>query len=144
MQGSLVRPLGGGGALRLASDCAQLEFALSNILGPSGHSALLGPTGLTALGDSYRLLRAFRALLFLTPADMAAYPGTQHSPLTPLEVLMFVCRHVRHTSYSCSEALKCTSPLTNVRNMDYFRRLSTKFLHRVAAPWVFDTCYLII
>jgi len=74
MQGSLVRPLGCGGAMRLASDCAQLEFALSTILGPSGHSAV-GPTGLTALGNSYRLLRAFRALLFLTPTDMATFPG---------------------------------------------------------------------
>ena len=74
MQGSLVRPLGSGGAMRLASDCAQLEFALSNILGPSGQSAI-GPTGLTALGTSYRLLRAFRALLFLTPEDMATFPG---------------------------------------------------------------------
>ena len=74
MQGSLVRPLGSAGAMRLASDCAQLEFALSTILGPSGQSAI-GPTGLTALGASYRLLRAFRALLFLTPADMATFPG---------------------------------------------------------------------
>jgi len=74
LQGSLVRPLGSGGAMRLASDCAQLEFALSSILGPSGQSAI-GPTGLTALGGSYRLLRAFRSLLFLTPADMASFPG---------------------------------------------------------------------
>jgi len=59
LQGSLVRPLGSGGAMRLASDCAQLEFALSSILGPSGQSSL-GPTGLIALGGSYRLLRAFR------------------------------------------------------------------------------------
>jgi len=74
LQGSLVRPLGSGGAMRLASDCAQLEFALSSILGPSGQSAI-GPTGLTALGGSYRLLRAFRSLLFLTPGDMATFPG---------------------------------------------------------------------
>merc|ERR1711892_853338 len=39
MQGSLVRPLSAGGSLRLASDCAQLEFALSSLLGPSGHSS---------------------------------------------------------------------------------------------------------
>jgi len=74
LQGSLVRPLGSGGAMRLASDCAQLEFALSSILGPSGQSAV-GPTGLTALGGSYRLLRAYRSLLFLTPSDMATFPG---------------------------------------------------------------------
>ena len=74
LQGSLVRPLGSGGAMRLASDCAQLEFALSSILGPSGQSAV-GPTGLTALGGSYRLLRAYRSLLFLTPSDMASFPG---------------------------------------------------------------------
>jgi len=74
LQGSLVRPLGSGGAMRLASDCAQLEFGLSSILGPSGQSAL-GPTGLTALGGSYRLLRAFRALLFLTPEDVSTFPG---------------------------------------------------------------------
>merc|ERR1719268_645882 len=74
LQGSLVRPLGSGGAMRLASDCAQLEFGLSSILGPSGQSSL-GPTGLTALGGSYRLLRAFRALLFLTPEDVVSFPG---------------------------------------------------------------------
>ena len=32
LQGSLVRPLGSGGAMRLASDCAQLEFGLSRYL----------------------------------------------------------------------------------------------------------------
>jgi len=74
LHSSLVRPLGAGGAMRLASDCAQLEFALSTILGPTGQTAV-GPTGLTALGPAYRLLRAFRSLLFLTPADMASYQG---------------------------------------------------------------------
>ena len=115
-QGSLVRPLGSGGAMRLASDCAQLEFALSTILGPSGKNNLwgnnfsvqlykdsvvlcyagqsaIGPTGLTALGASYRLLRAFRSLLFLSPEDMASYPGlggtVPHS--TALQLLISRC-----------------------------------------------------
>ena len=95
VQGSLVRPLGTGGAMRLASDCAQLEFALSTILGPSGQSSL-GPTGLIALGSSYRLLRAFRSLLFLTPADMATFPGLgstlPHS--TALHLLISRCPEV--------------------------------------------------
>jgi len=74
LHSSLVRPMGAGGAMRLASDCAQLEFALSTILGPTGHTAV-GPTGLTALGPAYRLLRALRSLLFLTPVDMSNYQG---------------------------------------------------------------------
>ena len=95
MQGSLVRPLGSGGAMRLASDCAQLEFALSTILGPSGQSAV-GPTGLTALGTSYRLLRAFRSLLFLTPGDMATFPGLGSTVpySTALQLLISRCPDV--------------------------------------------------
>ena len=31
--------LGSAGAMRLASDCAQLEFALSLLLGPTGFSS---------------------------------------------------------------------------------------------------------
>jgi len=60
--------------MRLASDCAQLEFALSLLLGPTGFSSA-GPTGLNAIGPSYQLLRAFRALLFLNPEDLQQYPG---------------------------------------------------------------------
>jgi len=71
---SLLRPLGSAGAMRLASDCAQLEFALSLLLGPTGFSSA-GPTGLNAIGPSYQLLRAFRALLFLNPEDLQQYPG---------------------------------------------------------------------
>lgn len=91
-QACLVRPLGGGGAMRLASDCAQLEFALSSILGPSGQSSI-GPTGLIALGQGYRLLRAFRALLFLSPHDVAVYPGLGSSlPYsTALHLVMSRC-----------------------------------------------------
>ena len=33
--------LGAGGTMRLASDCAQLEFALSSILGPTGTRDIL-------------------------------------------------------------------------------------------------------
>ena len=66
--------LGAGGALRLASDCAQLEFALTLILGPSGFSSS-GPTGLNAIGPAYQLLRSYRALLFLTPEDIQKYDG---------------------------------------------------------------------
>jgi hypothetical protein len=91
LQGSLVRPLGSGGAMRLASDCAQLEFALSSILGPSGQSAI-GPTGLTALGGSYRLLRAFRSLLFLTPSDMASFPGLGSTVPYSVALHLLICR----------------------------------------------------
>jgi len=71
---SLIRPLGSSGAMRLASDCAQLEFALSLLIGPTGFSSA-GPTGLNAIGPSYQLLRAFRALLFLKPEDIVDYSG---------------------------------------------------------------------
>jgi len=74
LHASLIRPLGSGGAMRLASDCAQLEFALSLILGPTGFSSA-GPTGLNAIGPAYQLLRAFRALLFLNAEDLQSYEG---------------------------------------------------------------------
>ncbi|XP_023320324.1 conserved oligomeric Golgi complex subunit 5-like [Eurytemora carolleeae] len=74
LHASLIRPLGAGGALRLASDCAQLEFALTLILGPSGFSSS-GPTGLNAIGPAYQLLRSYRALLFLNPEDIQKYDG---------------------------------------------------------------------
>lgn len=45
----LVRPLGEGGKLRLASDFAQMEHALSPLC-----------RRVSDLGKSYRLLRAFR------------------------------------------------------------------------------------
>ena len=71
--------LGAGGALRLASDCAQLEFALTLILGPSGFSSS-GPTGLNAIGPAYQLLRSYRALLFLNPEDIQKYDGRNIDP----------------------------------------------------------------
>ena len=64
LHASLVRPLGRGGQLRLASDCAQLELALEPLL--PGGSVPSHP----ALEASYATLRAFRALLFMRPADV--------------------------------------------------------------------------
>uniref|UniRef100_A0A2P2I785 Conserved oligomeric Golgi complex subunit 5 n=1 Tax=Hirondellea gigas TaxID=1518452 RepID=A0A2P2I785_9CRUS len=56
---SLLRPVGDGGKLRLAADFAQLE---------EGISALCSKP--SDLGQAYRLLRAVRPLLFLTPQHM--------------------------------------------------------------------------
>ena len=59
-------------------------------------SSVIGPTGLTALGTSYRLLRFFRSLLFLTPTDMFTFPGLgstlPHS--TALHLLISRCPEV--------------------------------------------------
>ncbi|KAH9496319.1 Conserved oligomeric Golgi complex subunit [Bulinus truncatus] len=61
---SLVRPLGDGGKLRLAADFAQMEMAISPLCRRPAD-----------LGKSYRLLRAFRPLLFQTPEHVAQSPA---------------------------------------------------------------------
>ncbi|PIK54910.1 putative conserved oligomeric Golgi complex subunit 5 [Apostichopus japonicus] len=53
---TLLRPLGEGGKMRLAADCAQMELALA----PLCHRP-------SDLGRPYKLLRAFRPMLFQTP-----------------------------------------------------------------------------
>lgn len=74
LHASLIRPLGSAGAQRLGSDCAQLEFALSLLLGPTGYSSA-GPTGLNTIGPSYQLLRAFRSMIFMKLEDFESYTG---------------------------------------------------------------------
>jgi len=61
---SLLRPLGDGGKMRLAADFAQMELAI----GPLCHKV-------TDLGKSYRLLRAFRPLLFQTTEHISTSPA---------------------------------------------------------------------
>ena len=65
LHASLVRPLGRSGQMRLASDCAQLELALEPLVKDK----------LSAIGDAYSQLRAFRSLLFMQPEDFASCPG---------------------------------------------------------------------
>lgn len=60
----LVRPLGEGGKLRLASDFAQMEHALSPLC-----------RRVSDLGKSYRLLRAFRPLLFQSSEHIGRNPA---------------------------------------------------------------------
>ncbi|CAL1534536.1 unnamed protein product [Lymnaea stagnalis] len=61
---SLVRPLGEGGKLRLAADFAQMELAISPLCRRPAD-----------LGKSYRLLRAFRPLLFQTVEHVSLSPA---------------------------------------------------------------------
>ncbi|KAK3767574.1 hypothetical protein RRG08_003835 [Elysia crispata] len=61
---SLIRPLGEGGKLRLAADFAQMELAISPFCRRPAD-----------LGKAYRLLRAFRPLLFQTPEHIAQSPA---------------------------------------------------------------------
>lgn len=56
---SLLRPVGDAGKLRLAADFAQLEEGISTLCSRPSE-----------LGEPYRLLRAVRPLLFLTPQHM--------------------------------------------------------------------------
>jgi len=74
LHASLIRPLGSAGAQKLGSDCAQIEFALSLLLGPTGYSSS-GPTGLNTIGSTYQLLRAFRSMIFMKLEDFQAYTG---------------------------------------------------------------------
>ncbi|XP_074644447.1 conserved oligomeric Golgi complex subunit 5-like [Tubulanus polymorphus] len=57
---SLVRPLGEGGKMRLAADFAQMELAVSPLC-----------RRVPDLGKTYRLLRAFRPLIFQTSQHIA-------------------------------------------------------------------------
>ncbi|XP_060069562.1 conserved oligomeric Golgi complex subunit 5-like isoform X3 [Ylistrum balloti] len=59
----LVRPLGEGGKMRLAADFAQMELAISPFC-----------KRVSDIGKDYRLLRAFRPLLFQTPEHISRSP----------------------------------------------------------------------
>ena len=60
----LVRPLGAGGKMRLIQDFGHIEQSLSPLC-----------SRLSDLGDSYRLLRAFRPLIHATDEDMLQNPS---------------------------------------------------------------------
>ncbi|KAG5637228.1 hypothetical protein H0H81_005350 [Sphagnurus paluster] len=59
---SIARPLGESGKLRLASDMAELEFALSVFIVENPQSKRGGD--LEVIGDEYRMLRAMRFVIF--------------------------------------------------------------------------------
>ncbi|GLB37263.1 putative golgi transport complex subunit 5 [Lyophyllum shimeji] len=80
---SIARPLGEGGKLRLTSDMAELEFALSAFMVENPQSKRGGD--LETIGDEYRALRAMRPLLFLDNAMLAMPERTAGLP--PLVVL---------------------------------------------------------
>ncbi|CAO2586083.1 Conserved oligomeric Golgi complex subunit 5, partial [Lemmus lemmus] len=61
---SLVRPLGEGGKMRLATDFAQMELAVGPLC-----------RRVSDLGKSYRMLRSFRPLLFQTSEHVADSPA---------------------------------------------------------------------
>ncbi|CAK8697833.1 unnamed protein product [Clavelina lepadiformis] len=72
---SLVRPLGEGGKAKLAADFAQMESALSPLC-----------RRVTDMGQSYRLLRAFRPLLFL--ADDAISESSFIGDIIPVSLIL--------------------------------------------------------
>ncbi|KAK3101950.1 hypothetical protein FSP39_007576 [Pinctada imbricata] len=61
---SLIRPLGEGGKMRLAADFAQMELAITPFC-----------KRVSDLGNHYRLLRAFRPLLFQTIEHVSTSPA---------------------------------------------------------------------
>ncbi|XP_064633908.1 conserved oligomeric Golgi complex subunit 5-like [Lineus longissimus] len=61
---SLVRPLGDGGKMRLAADFAQMELGISPLC-----------RRVSDLGKHYRLLRAFRPLIFQTSEHISESPA---------------------------------------------------------------------
>ena len=61
---SLLRPLGEGGKMRLAADFAQMELAVAPLT-----------RKVSDLGHAYRLLRAFRPLLFQNSEHIASSPA---------------------------------------------------------------------
>ena len=61
---SLIRPLGEGGKMRLAADFAQMELAVAPL-----------SRKVSDLGRSYRLLRAFRPLLFQNNEHVSSSPA---------------------------------------------------------------------
>eukprot|EP00741_Cyanophora_paradoxa_P018990 tig00021108_g18333.t1 len=71
---ALVRPLNDDGKLRMAADLAQMEAALQPLCQP-----------LQKLGQPYRALRAFKSLVFMETAALAA--GPEKDQLPPSAVL---------------------------------------------------------
>ncbi|ESO82323.1 hypothetical protein LOTGIDRAFT_198052 [Lottia gigantea] len=61
---SLIRPIGDGGKLRLAADFAQMELAISPFC-----------RRISDMGKTYKLLRAFRPLLFQTTEHLIKSPA---------------------------------------------------------------------
>jgi conserved oligomeric Golgi complex subunit 5 len=59
---SIARPLGEGGKLQLTTDMTELEFALSAFVVDPTHPQRNG-SGMQALGDEYRMLRAMRFVI---------------------------------------------------------------------------------
>ena len=59
------------GAQKLGSDCAQIEFALSLLLGPTGYSSS-GPTGLNTIGKKYSIT-GFIVWLTILIADLDSF-----------------------------------------------------------------------
>ncbi|KAF8054168.1 Golgi transport complex subunit 5-domain-containing protein [Lyophyllum atratum] len=80
---SIARPLGESGKLRLTSDMAELEFALSAFMVENPQSKRGGD--LETIGDEYRALRAMRPLLFLDNSMLTLPERTTGLP--PLIVL---------------------------------------------------------
>ncbi|XP_037078671.1 conserved oligomeric Golgi complex subunit 5-like, partial [Pollicipes pollicipes] len=61
---ALVRPMGAAGRLKMAADCAQAELAVTPLV-----------ERLADLGTAYRVLRAYRPLLFQTSEHVAQSPA---------------------------------------------------------------------
>uniref|UniRef100_A0A8D0HIT2 Component of oligomeric golgi complex 5 n=1 Tax=Sphenodon punctatus TaxID=8508 RepID=A0A8D0HIT2_SPHPU len=72
---SLLRPLGEGGKMRLAADFAQMELAVAPLC-----------RRVSDLGKSYRLLRAFRPLLFQTSEHIANSPAV--GDIIPFSIIL--------------------------------------------------------
>nr|CAB3232560.1 conserved oligomeric Golgi complex subunit 5 [Phallusia mammillata] len=72
---SLVRPLGEGGKMKLAADFAQMELSVSPLC-----------RRVTDLGSSYRLLRAYRPLLF--QSDDAVAESSSIGDVIPYSVAL--------------------------------------------------------
>jgi len=72
-QASLIRPLGEPAKLKLTNDITQLEFSLSQLMGEHGMK-------LEEVGEEYKILRAFRPLLFLDISQLTAAHHTAHIP----------------------------------------------------------------
>uniref|UniRef100_A0A3P8PYY8 Conserved oligomeric Golgi complex subunit 5 n=1 Tax=Astatotilapia calliptera TaxID=8154 RepID=A0A3P8PYY8_ASTCA len=73
--GSLLRPLGEGGKMRLAADFAQMEMAVAPLC-----------RRVSDLGKPYRMLRSFRPLLFQTSELIASSPAV--GELIPYSTLL--------------------------------------------------------
>ncbi|TYJ51902.1 hypothetical protein B9479_007503 [Cryptococcus floricola] len=85
LHGSIARPMGESGALKLTGDMTELEMSVTNLLNTGRVQGSRGGARVESVGEEYQALRSFRTILFADLDTLADPVETVHIP--PLIVL---------------------------------------------------------